>query len=166
MPLYRVNENKESVVRSIGIYINPDVYEELVAEGYISESGEILLEDEFTRTINIPVKKRNGATVKFLLRNNEAVTRAATNGQKSDHALPTFKFNENEAFRIEDGKVVFDTKDRSKIEQYKREYKYDIKLIEKNYELFEDFYNETDKEKLKEKAKKIYDLFNIKVKED
>ena len=151
---------------TIGIYINPDVYEELVTEGYISESGEILLEDGFSKTINIPEKKRGGATVKFLLRNNEAVTRASTNGQKSDHALPTFKFDENEAFIIKDGKIVFDTSNTSKIKQNQRKYKYDIMIIEKNPEVFEDFYNETDKEKLKEKAKKVYDLFNIKVKED
>jgi hypothetical protein len=160
MPLYRVNENKEFGAKSLEIYIIPELYRELVKEGYISESGEILLEDASRLAITIPGDKQKKTTIRLTLRNTQGVTRASVNGEDSDHGYPTFKFDKTVGFKLVNGKVEFDTTNPELARQYRKTYKYDIDIIEKNNKIFEAIYREPDGEKFKELYDKIDKLFN------
>lgn len=145
---------KHLKVKSITIYLKESLFDILLKECYNNDYGEILLEGQFEKTILIPKNKSGKGTVKLLLRNEETVGRA---GNTKMHGCPTFKFDENDAFYIKKGKVIFDADNSKDLE---RKYSYEVKLIEMNHELFDNLFYSENSDTAEVFANSIYLLFN------
>lgn len=145
---------KHLKAKSLTIYLKDSVFNKLVEECSESDYGEVVLEAQHVKNIIVPKDKLGKEKVKLKIRNEYGVGKARNTKM---HGYPTFKFNENDAFYIKDGKVIFDADNSEDLE---REYKYDVKLIEENHELFDELYYSDDPVRCEVLTNSIYYLFN------